>query len=132
MKSCDEPTKIFSRGPNINIEQAPDAVKISDIIGTENVKDDDENVKGDDASKSTFQILMMCPFLQQHYKKGPFQNREVIVSPSMTKDLEPKVETKIKEADEEFHVFMLALLYEYVESISEECQQNLIIGTRYE
>ena len=95
------------------------------MIGTENVKDDD-------ASKSTFQILMMCPFLQQHYKKGPFQNREVIVSPSMTKDLEFKVETKIKEEDEEFHVFMLALLYEYVESISEECQQNLIIGTRYE
>ena len=116
----------------MDIEQAPDAVKISDIIGTENVQDDDENVKDDDASKSTCQILMMCPFLQQHQKKGPFQNREVIVSPSMTKDLEPKVETKIKEEDEEFHVFMLALLYEYVESISEESQQNLIIGTRYE
>ena len=107
------------------IEQAPDAIKTSDIIETENVKDDD-------AAKSTFYVLMMCSFLRQYYMKGPFQNRDVIVSPSMAKDLEPKVETKIKEEDEEFHAFMLALLHEYVESISEECQQNLIIETRYE
>ena len=75
------------------IEQAPDAIKTSDIIETENVKDDD-------AAKSTFYVLMMCSFLRQYYMKGPFQNRDVIVSPSMAKDLEPKVETKIKEEDE--------------------------------